>query len=304
MPKPHFENPKHEAEFLRHLERRRTPLKFAFAGSATATHLQLAESEGYQSVVLSVEDEFAALTRLAADLIPPATIVEAGPGDGRHTITLLQRYMQQWAVENYLGLDFSEQLLQHFGSKFRTHFPGISMASAIWDFETGPTSRVEEWRRDDRVLALMVGHTVGNPEAPGIVLKNLRHSLRRKDFLLLSVVLTPSAEETVDSILQPYRTRVFENAALEPLRASGLPDDGAYFEVTWDGSAVIGKAILERPATMLGLDLEAGTEIECFRSYRFRETDVQDLLRSSGWSPLIISARRTSEHTAIIAEAR
>ncbi|MBV1849995.1 L-histidine N(alpha)-methyltransferase [Catellatospora tritici] len=299
----YFESEHHREEFRKHLARRTVPVKFAFAGSGALTYEALANSDGYQEVVGELDFELDALfgqTGLGQGSADQ--VCEVGPGNGLHTAALLAALTARGlAPSRYLCLDFSQDLLTIVNRPL-AKFP-MEFRSDVWDFESGATGSIARWRRkDEPVLGLMLGHTIGNPVDPLSVLRNMRDSLNPGDLILISVALLPERADEA-RILSPYRNETFTNAAIEPLRAAGIPSELIRFDLCLRDVDVIGDAIITGNVTAMGIDIAAGERIRCFKSRRFRGAEFGRLVEAAGWTVTRQAQDGTAEHGAILASA-
>jgi len=264
------------------------PLRYSYAGSAAFTHDRLAHSDGYRSVVSSVQLEVRALD--GDDLAATAfsRVVEIGPGNGVHTVALLRSLTARgMTCRSYLGLDFSATLLGLACDRIRNAFGGaVALQSAVWDMEAGRSARIERWRcglgRDSPVLVCMLGHTLGNVESAERVLGHVHESMREGDFLVTGVTLwRPDVDSS--TVLAPYRTEVFRAAALEPLRAAGVAGGDVEFDVRFVDGVIVGEVVFLRRVCVGPLTVPAGYVLRCFSSRRFARNDVLALLERTGF---------------------
>lgn len=295
-----FESAEHEREFAACLARREIPLKFAYAGSAAQTHDELARSAGYQEVVLAVAQEVAVLDGIFLPG-PPIALCDVGPGNGVHSTAFLsQLKLRGHLVSSYLALDFSHDLLEICLALIQARLPDLSRSSGTWDFESGPTPELARWRGTaEPVLVSLLGHTIGNPQDPGSVLRHIRESCAAGDHLLISAALFPK-HQTSSEILKPYLTPVFRAAALEPFFAAGVPRENLAFDVQMDGQDVIAEAIVLEDTVAIGVPLHRGERIHCFRSQRFTNDELKGLLEGAGWEVLRSTTDADASHAALI----
>ena len=302
---PFFENHSHQRSVRDHLISGRLPLKFAYAGSAALTHAVLAGSQGYQAVIGAAEFEAAALRALFRLRPPPRQIAEVGPGNGVHTVSLLNALGNLgMPCERYLAVDFSRTLLDMAVRRIRRGAdPRTAVAAAHWDIESGPSSVLHLGRAPGRPLLLcLLGNTIGNVEDPVGALHNLADSMQSGDVLLLGLTLRSGRSD--DELLAPYRSDAFRAAALEPLRCAGVDPADIDFLLDWENDAVIGKAVLRRHSRIGDVDLPAGHRVRCFSSRRFRPDMVTDLLPPPRWRILRVSVHPGGEHLVVAAAPR
>jgi L-histidine N-alpha-methyltransferase len=278
----HFEDAAHRISLTEHLRRRRTPVKFAYAGSATGTHIALADNLPFEELGGRAEHEVRAVLLVGKPL--PSQICDVGPSNGLHTIEFLRRYRAAGGrCTRYLAMDYSGRLLAVARENLASCVPDMA-AFVRWDMEMAPSTAVADWRGQGPVLMCLLGNTLGNVEQPDRSLVHLRASCRTDDLLLLSVSLLAAGDEA--TLLHPYHSAVFRNMVLQPLRAAGIPDRDVDLVVRLENDTIVAEARLSRSARALGVDLLAGETIGCFRSRRHHKQAVIDLLRATGWQPL------------------
>lgn len=295
-----FESKAHEQEIWECIKRGTVPLKFAFAGDAAETHDELGKSEEYHENITSIKVEKDILQGIGSDLQGYDQICEMGPGNGYHTITLLDIFENVGHLpDDYLALDFSNDLLEIAIRRIEDQYPTLVTGSEAWDFEKRPTNAIQEWRSEDSILALFVGSTLSNMASPVTVFNNFRESLTDNDLLLIEVALwnDPSTNELLDG----YRTDVFRNAALEPLLMAGIDEDSGRFELFLDRDerTVYGEFVFDKEFKLSyegeSLQFNPGSKIICFQSKRFLDAEVRSLLSDSGWC--IVDSSISSNNT-------
>jgi uncharacterized SAM-dependent methyltransferase len=148
----------------------------------------------------------------------------------------------------------------------------------------------------------MLGQTIGNPDNPLRVLRNLRNSFQRGDALLVSVALPLECADEA-RILRPYRNEIFTRAVIEPLQAAGIPSELVHFDLRLRGNVVVGDAVVTANVTAMGIDIAAGERIRCFRSRRFSVGELCRLVEAAGWTLVRQAQDGREEHAAILASA-
>lgn len=289
------------------LTRRCLPLKFAYCGSACATHLRLADSGEYAAVTLGTTAESVALTEAIGD--GDIHLCDIGPGNGRHSIGIFGGLADAARVpRRALLLDMSTELLNIASSAYTTRFPSLHLTWQIWDFESGPTRHIANWRSPNQpVLAALLGQTIGNAVDPTAVLQSIHGSLQPHDRLVLSVtLLDPRGPE---AMLDPYRTEVFAAAAMQPLAMAGISAERGQLDLAFDSqrSAVVGRFVFAAPfaLTFRGrtLTFRHGDTIECFQSRRFTKASLCALFSHDMWTTSC-HLDTNGRHAAIHAEHR
>jgi L-histidine Nalpha-methyltransferase len=287
-----FESPLHERDVVNGIISGTLPLKYAYTGSAARTHDLLARSDGYLNVIGSAVTEADTVAGLAPHERFQSALVEIGPGNGAHTTALLTRLRARGTpIRRYLGLDFSSTLLAICqGRLLKTFVSELSVDTGVWDIETAPSPLLGEWRESpDPIIVALFGQTLGNVESVVDTLSNIHESMVAGDVLIVTITLLRDGEPE-DEILAPYRTSVFLEAVLEPMRAAGVAADQVDLRVTLADSTVIGEAVLRAPVELAGCQLGAGHTVRCFLSRRFDATQVPNLFDRTHWScrPVVI----------------
>lgn len=287
----YFEDPEDFERFLGDLRTGEISLKWAYAGSAALTHDALGKSEGYNAN----SDASSLEAQLISERLDHAnSVADIGPGNSMHTEALWRRVAPEKRPNRYLLLDFSRDLMALCKSRIESPNAALANSSisvAVWDFELGPTSEIERWRGQSSILAMLIGHTIGNPAHPIEVIQNIYNSLRWGDELVLSLSLRSDDRMAISSYAD---SQVFRIAATEPFRMAGLdvmPDD-LELRIDEDGS-VIGAVLLEssRP-------LGVPHKVTCFRSRRFSEARAIDMVEAAGFS--IANIATGGGHVAIL----
>jgi L-histidine Nalpha-methyltransferase len=301
-----FETVDHESEFWRALKARRVPVKFAYTGEAAYTLDRVAAQDGYKSVAGTTELEVSALetvTRPQSRASWP--VCDVGPGNALHSNRFLQ-FMQNagYKVGAYLGLDFSSSLLNIAIQRLSESFPEVTFAGSVWDFEASPTVAIANWRpRNESVLISLLGQTLGNPDDPVAVLRNLHASSLSDDILLIGVSLLGNQND--DEILSPYRNDIFRDAILRPLQMMGLDPSHGEFRLSFrrEKAAVIGYFVFNTAATLERhgehCKFEKGEKIECFFSRRFLSGELESMLAASRWNVHSSTYDRSRSHVVV-----
>jgi L-histidine N-alpha-methyltransferase len=297
----YFESPAHRIDVLGGIVSGTLPLKYAYAGSAAHTHSMLARSGGYLSVIGPTSLEAQAWGCLPPGSRPSA-LAEIGPGNGVHTNALLGDLQARGApVRRYLGLDFSETLLSLCSKRLAAAgSPNPIVHTGVWDVESGPTSLIHEWRRGGEPIVVgLFGQTIGNVEDASTTLANVHDSLEPGDTLVLTLALRRHDEPSARA-LAPYRSGLFHDAVLEPMRAAGIAAGDMDLRMSFLDDTVVGEVELRREVTIDGHRLAAGHRVRCFRSRRFVPDQVPQLLDRAYWSTRAVVFDDEMEHAVVI----
>jgi len=258
-----FEGEENLKGFLDELSQGCTSLKYAYIGPAAFTHDELAKRDGYKSNVDATSVESRLLARFG---IPDR--VEIGPGNALHSLQVFDELPAAHRPRRTLLLDFSQALLSLCLARMIARgVPELSQAQ--WDFESGPTSAVREWRDSlaQPLLAMVIGHTLGNPADVLSVLRNIGHSLEPADRLLVSIALRTDVDP-----LPNYRTPEFFMAATEPFRMIGLGLEPSRLQLAIGPSGSV-LAHVDLTASEIALiedvfGVMARSRVRCFESRR------------------------------------
>lgn len=292
------------------LKNRHVPLKFAYAGDSARTHDRLAQRNSYQSVSGDVTLEAATLDSSIGIRNLPPNLCEIGPGNGIHSSLLLLKFIQAgYLPDRILWIDFSARLLAIATSRIRNPEIKRRVTTGTWDVEASGTSIIRAWRpKGSYALILFTGQTLGNVDSPGSVLRNLAHSARRGDKLLLGIALAGS--KSPDEELATYQNPVFTRAAIQPLLTLGIPRKAGTFVLSYvpHPETIVGTFVLKRGVTLRRNGavevINSGESIECFVSRRFRLRRLLSLLRDSGWVPFNSATDPKRSHAVILCSRR
>lgn len=286
----YFEARAHKAAVLRAVDQGELPLKFAYAGSARETHERLSRSEGYQASNWRVDAEIARLRSIGAPV--KLEVIDFGPGDGVHTSQIIRALAAGSQVTRYTGVDFSRSLFVQARRVLDAEHPNLRVDFQWADLEQ-PFSLIHDPTTKCPVLFLAIGGLLGNVEDHASAALNIFEAVPSGCLGLISVsALIPNAN--AEEYVEPYRTPVFRDAALEPLRAAGYSLDDAAFALSWDvnARAVVGVAELqagveydrrENPP-QCSADSIGRRQVRVFLSRRFTLTEISELLESVGFA--------------------
>jgi len=326
-PHPFFEHPEHKELFRSHVGHGFVPLKYAYTGSAAYTHVKLAATTGYQTVVGTARHEVDTLMSVIRGW-SPTQIVEVGPGTGEHSLAFLSLLRQAaTAVETgrlprgrqspldpqagalcYLGLDFSETLLKMAKGRLSaraTESARLDVHTGPWDLEECPTGQVDLWRRDtEPALLCLLGHTIGNLQQPAEALRHLAASALPGDLLLVGLKLFPEqrTDDDADAILAPYQNDIFAAAVLEPWWAAGFAPGDFGFAVRRQGRSIVGEVTFDRRVDHPGHRYRPGHKVQCFASARFLEDEGLEIVSNAGWTVQSRLVDPSGEHLAVVAK--
>jgi len=286
------------------IQKRTLPLKFAYTGSAARTHLKLAALDSYKEVTFAAAFEAAIASRLLADT--EIVIADIGPGDGQHSLCFLQELeKRKTTILNYVGLDFSDELMEVARHRIETSLKNIRASFRHWDVETQALQIFHSDTNTPRLVTFL-GQTLGNLESPLQALQNIRNSVRTGDSFLLSVALQTEGAAAAD-YLRPYQNPTFMDAIAEPLRMCGLNPTQGRLYLDYENSAVVGKFMLGESQTVQHssgpIVIPKDAIISCFKSRRFSYNDIEPMLAKAGWKLIMGDTNGTHTIGAYFAEA-
>jgi dimethylhistidine N-methyltransferase len=134
----------------------------------------------------------ASAVEIATTLVRPLRVAELGSGSGRNTRTLLEA-IAAIAPIAYHPIDVSTSALARCAADLAA-LPGVE-ATPVEDTYLSGLGRVADARRDERLLVLFLGGTIGNFDrtSAGRFLAEVRGRLRAGDHLLLAADLDKPA---------------------------------------------------------------------------------------------------------------
>lgn len=257
------------------------PLKYAYVGPAAFTHDALARTPQYrQSTGAALCEAYALIAALRDPARIPSQWCDVGPGNGEHTRSVLAALRgARCRIDYFLGLDISAELAEMAQQELE---PELSCSWALWDFEEGPTSAIQSWRRDEPLILTLSGITLCNVEDPVATLRHLRESMNDGDILVVTLA-THRPETSPERVLDYYRTPQLRDAVFEPLGFAGISRDIGELHLEFDveESAVVGHFVISSPVVRrsdeIDVSLRPGDSIRCFLSRRYRPDQIHRL---------------------------
>jgi L-histidine Nalpha-methyltransferase len=302
-----FESKADEVEFWSALKSGSSPLKYVYIGDSAYNYDQLTQLETYHRVSGVTEVEIEPLIHYYDKNEPISELCDIGPGNGLRSGAFLDALNNEgYPIERYLALDFSKRLLERDAGYIRSMFPRIEVSSDAWDFERGPTRAISEWRKHNKLLIMLMGQTLGNPEDPQQVLRNHFLSALPGDAFLVGVALISGRER--DQFLDDYRNDIFEALILGPLKMAGIDVACGELELSFSEAqkAVIGEFVFGETLDIIHnnetISFNRGDRIHCFKSRRFEASDVNHLLRESGWRTMEVAYDEDKAHAVFLCE--
>lgn len=163
---------------------------------------QLFEAICYLPEYYLTRSETEILQHYASDIVSqlpsPLRLVELGSGSSVKTRYLLEAALQRQPTLVYQPIDISENMLSQSARRLELDYPNLRVQGQVRDYTTG-LGKIARGEKET-VLVLFLGSNIGNydPPAARALLRQVRHSLRKGDALLLGADLKKSP-----AILEP-----------------------------------------------------------------------------------------------------
>ncbi|HZS06160.1 MAG TPA: L-histidine N(alpha)-methyltransferase [Blastocatellia bacterium] len=131
---------------------------------------------------------------IAGSLPGPVSVVELGSGSSVKTRYIIEALMARQGQLLYQPIDISATMLEQSAHTLLKDYPSLRIAAQARDYTKGLGALERD--HDEAVLALFLGSNIGNydPQAAQGLLRQVRHSLRAGDGLLLGADLKKSTE--------------------------------------------------------------------------------------------------------------
>lgn len=276
-----FENRRQVEELLWWLRRRRVPGKFTYVGAAADSHLAY-DSEGRNHEVTRNTDlELEVLRRAWGEQLRSVhTVLDLGPGDGDHTVSLLRGAGTHldWRPSSYVAVDYGERLARHAIGQISAALPDLRIAFVQADLER--RSLVNDLPVVGAgTLCLLLGNTIGNVESIPETLRNLRRCCAPGGKIMLTYSLWDAALSAAEHEA-PYNTETYALNISHPLVMAGFPRSAIVMSNTYDAASccVVSTATLAEDVriSLLGTHLafSAGETLCCFLSRRQTPAEV------------------------------
>lgn len=280
----YFECDKHFNELARLVATGVAPLKYAYAGSSSATHTTLANSYDYRSVNWDLHSQSNFINKYFS--FNNIDLVEFGPGTGQHTVNILKNTSLKHNIRQYTGIDFSRELFLIARNNIKHEFPDMNVDFWNADVENSFINGFADKYKSCQVFFLCLG-VLGNVEDTRLALKNIYKTVPKGSTGLLSVAKY-SDNGAVSNYTTPYDNDIFRAAALEPIKSLGVSLSACNMTVEWnqEEQSIEGYATIKEDIH-IGLTgkhkLEKDKKIRCFVSRRFGFHEFQSIVTESGF---------------------
>jgi uncharacterized SAM-dependent methyltransferase len=114
-------------------------------------------------------------------------VIELGAGDGRKTQILLEHFIHNRLIFDYVPIDISEGAIKNLVAVLESKFPQSTMSVTGLAADYFDGLRAIKEQSNLRNIVLFLGSTIGNMELPkaGLFVRNLRESLNDGDYLMI-----------------------------------------------------------------------------------------------------------------------
>jgi uncharacterized SAM-dependent methyltransferase len=282
-----FESEDQLRAFIRALSGAAIPGKFAYVGEAGATYNAHALTKEYGQVTRSVGDESSLLLEVwGQELNSIRTLADVGPGNGLHSVDLLQRLLAtaSWLPSRYLAIDYSLHMAELAKQNMKRLVRELQVNSILFDIESTFTQASSHLPNVVDSIYFLLGNTIGNVESISRTIEGIRSLAGRGARLLIGCALFDEYRNA-ESYLQPYRMRTYIDCILYPLMMIGVPRRLLAFTAEFDPDT---KTILtlvrfneDFQANVLdeNVTVKAGSTIRCSLSRRFLPGEIPHLLK-------------------------
>lgn len=267
------------------------PVKYAYLGRGADIHDSYSQTEHYAASNGRSNLDGIFLERFRPQGRPSfQRIVDIGPGNGRRSANLLESLSQfEIDIRRYDGIENSTRLAEIARTELarvladeRVHFliGDVEQANAFEDI----SARLG-WRNEP-VLALILGNTLGNVASPENVLSRLGESLAPES--LVYFTLAASSELDSETVERLYGSDLFKSGIVSGLVHAGVPPESLRITISCEQApfpCAVGTAILNDDVKLRVAEdnfvLPRGHQIRCFQSRRFDAQDIDDLMRAA-----------------------
>jgi uncharacterized SAM-dependent methyltransferase len=289
-----FESEDQLRAFIRALSGSAIPGKFAYVGEAAAIYNAHALTKEYGQVTRSVADESSLLLEVwGQELNSIRTLADVGPGNGLHSVGLLQSLLAtaNWLPSKYLAIDYSLHMAELAKQNMKRLIRETQVNSILFDIESTFKQASSHLPNVLESIYFLLGNTIGNVESISRAIAGIRSLAGNGARLLIGCALFDEYR-SAESYLKPYQMRTYIDCVLYPLMMIGVPRRLMAFTAEFDLDT---KTILtlvkfkeDFQANILdeSVTVKAGSTIRCALSRRFFPGEIPNLLKR--WNVSVI----------------
>lgn len=242
---------------------------------------------------------------------PGINIVDLGCGNGLPAIFLLKALGALDIVVTYTAVDASASMLAKAHDNIKQHFPSMRVNKIEIDLENDNLASQLQSKLHNKHPSLMLslGDSLGYFAFPSTMLQNFLAAMTPDDYLLVGNGLFK--ESSTHRIVESYDVQLITDSVTAPARALGLYDDETELRHVWNSRLhqVEGWITLaaQKDLTIAGhnIYLGAGDEIMVYRSRKYSEAELLDLLTSAGFrAELFTTTKNRSYAMALVQVAQ
>jgi dimethylhistidine N-methyltransferase len=222
-------------------------------------------------------------------------LVELGAGDGKKTRVLINQILKSKRDVNYIPIDISEEAIRSLISSFNGNGVDIRIEGIVADYFAGI-----KWLSGNGELpslVLFLGSNIGNfeKEEAEQFLGQLHDALNPGDFVLIGFdlkkdvsVLNKAYNDSKD-VTAHFNLNLLRRINRE-LGGNFEPGDFIYYGSFNEDSGAVESYLVSQKDQTVHLDslgksysFEKGERIHTENSFKFRESDISDLARRTGF---------------------
>ena len=241
-------------------------------------------------------------------------VVELGPGNGEKLRTLLQAASRRRGVMDVHLVDVSASALS-IASQNVENLGNLRVITHQATYDSGLREATRQ--RTGRTLVAFLGSNIGNFDPPGAsaFLQNIRAAVETGDAVLLGVDLVKPTEQLLVAYDDPLGvTAAFNRNLLVRLKrelGASIELDAFSHRAVWDAERrrvemhLVARSAqtIRIPRAQLAERLEPGEVIWTESSYKYLPEQIDDLLRSCGFTPSAKWIDREDAFALTLAEA-
>lgn len=295
-----FDNAQQLEDFVAALRQRSFPLKLGFIGTSAQAHDQLVRSKEYGLVDMEISliHEHSQLLFSFLDLKAGINVIDIGTGNGLKAANVLSilGYSDTLQIGKYVGLDYSQQLLNIAEQNLKRELPGMALETHFADFEDAGFKAVADGCIPNNQFGnvfLLLGSTLGNSENRSQTLRNVLNSMRGGDALLLGMQLYRI--DLRDEIISHYESETFISTAFNCLTIADIRRDDGNTVLSFNPETTdVEVHFICRNELTLEVDAERsitlspGEDLFIFKSHKFPEEELMALFDLREVSSLMI----------------